>query len=140
MKGTRNLHLKIQELCDCYASNDPLKEMSELQDEKDKEEASLKWLALTVLHGVNNNASEISITRSSKKGVTVTAKYRKTELPSPGLEIGEKIVSAVREISHIDDDRGEIPLALGIRQDSLELNIEMKTKDKGEKITIKFPK
>jgi len=140
MKGTRNLHLKIQELCDCYASNDPLKEMSELQDDKDKEEASLKWLALAVLHGVNNNASEIAIIRSSKKGVTVTAKYRKSELPSPGREIGEKIVSAVREISHIDDDRGEIPLALGIRQDSLELNIEMKTKDKGEKITIKFPK
>ena len=140
MKGTRNLHLKIQELCDCYASNDPLKEMSEIQGGEDKEEAALKWFALAVLHGVNNNASEIAITRSSKKGVKVTAKYRKSELPSPGREIGEKIVSAVSAISHIEDDKGEIPLALGIRQDSLELNIDMKTKNKGEKVTIKFTK
>jgi hypothetical protein len=26
MKEKRNLHLKTQELCDCYATNDPLKE------------------------------------------------------------------------------------------------------------------
>ncbi len=28
MKEKRNVHLKVQELCDCYATNDPLKEMS----------------------------------------------------------------------------------------------------------------
>ena len=51
MKEKRNLHLKVQELCDCYATNDPLKEMSEIKGDDDKEEAAIKWLALAALHG-----------------------------------------------------------------------------------------
>jgi hypothetical protein len=37
MKEKRNLHLKVQELCDCYATTDPLKEMSDLGKDKDRE-------------------------------------------------------------------------------------------------------
>ncbi len=43
MKEKRNVHLKVQELCDCYATNDPLKEMSTLKIEADKETVSLKF-------------------------------------------------------------------------------------------------
>ena len=139
MKEKRNLHLKVQELCDCYATNDPLKEMSEIKSDNDKDEAALKWLALAALHGVNDNAKEVRITRSPEGEIRVTAKYREAELPSPGSEIGEKIMGAVREITHIEGGKGKIPLALGIRNDSIELEIEMKSKDKGEKVTIKFP-
>jgi hypothetical protein len=46
MKDKRSLHLKVQELCDCYATTDPLKEMSIVKDDEDKDEAGLKWLAL----------------------------------------------------------------------------------------------
>jgi hypothetical protein len=132
MKEKRNIHLKVQELCDCYATNDPLKEMSEIK-------AAAKWLALAALHGVNNNAKEVSITRSPDGNIKVTAKYRESELPSPGAEIGEKIMSAVREITHIEGGKGKSPLALGIREDSIELQIKMKSKDEGERVTIKFP-
>lgn len=139
MKEKRNLHLKVQELCDCYATTDPLKEMSEIKADDDKDEAALKWLALAALHGVNDNAKEVAITRSADGEIQVTAKYREAELPSPGAEIGEKIMGAVREITHIEGGKGKIPLALGIRQDSIELEIKMKSKDEGEKVTIKFP-
>jgi len=139
MSSTRNLHLKIQELCDCYASNDPLKEMSRIDGDNDGEDAALKWFALAVLHGVNNNASEIAVSRSAGGEVAVTAKYRESELPTPGRKIGEKIMAAAREISHIEDDKGEIPLAMGIRQDSLDLNLEVTAKDQGETITLRFP-
>ena len=139
MKEKRNLHLKVQELCDCYAANDPLKEMSEIKADGDKDEAALKWLALAALHGVNDNAQEVTITRSPDGNIKVTAKYRESELPSPGLEIGEKIMGAVREITHIEGGAGKSPLALGIREDSIELKIEMQSKDQGEKVTIKFP-
>ena len=67
MKEKRNLHLKVQELCDCYATTDPLKEMSVVGKDKDPEEAALKWLALAALHGVGNNAKEITI-RAEQKG------------------------------------------------------------------------
>ena len=139
MKEKRNLHLKVQELCDCYAANDPLKEMSEIKADGDKDEAAMKWLALAALHGVNNNAKEVSIMRAADGNIKVTAKYRESELPSPGSEVGEKIMGAVREITHIEGGKGKSPLALGIREDSIELKIKMKSKDEGEKVTIKFP-
>ena len=139
MKDKGNLHLKVQELCDCFATTDPLKEMSDIKDEADKDEAALKWLALAALHGVNNNAEKISITRSEDGDVTVTAKYRKKDLPSPGAEVAGKIIDAVTGITHIQGDKGKTPLALGIRDSSIDLTVKVKTKDGGKKITIKFP-
>jgi hypothetical protein len=140
MKEKRNLHLKVQELCDCYATTDPLKEMSTLGQDKDKEEAALKWLALAALHGVNHNAEEITIRRDSKGQVKVVAKYRETELPSPGADVGQKIMSAVREITHIEGEKGKTVLALGMRNDSLELMVKIKVKGAEEKVEIEFPK
>ena len=139
MKEKRNVHLKVQELCDCYATNDPLKEMSTVKNEEDKDEAALKWLALTALHGVNGNAKKIAITRSEDGQISVTAKYRESELPSPGSEVGAKIIEAVREITHIEGDKGKTPLALGIRNDSIEIQVKMKSKEGKEKVTFKFP-
>jgi hypothetical protein len=139
MKEKRNFHLKVQELCDCYATTDPLKEMSEIKKDSDQDEAALKWLALAALHGVNHNAKEVSIKRSPDGNIKVTVKYRESELPSPGSEVGGKIMSAVREITHIEGGKGKSPLALGIREDSIELKIKMKSKDGGEKVTLTFP-
>jgi hypothetical protein len=139
MKEKRNLHLKVQELCDCYATTDPLQEMSRLPEGTDKEEEALKWLALTALHGINHNASKITIRRAPGEAVSVTAEYRRTELPSPGDAVGDHIFKAVREITHIDDAKGKTQLALGLRDSSIDLRIKVKTKDGGEKISIKFP-
>lgn len=139
MKEKRNVHLKVQELCDCYATNDPLKEMSEIKADTDTEEAAFKWLALAALHGVNDNAREVTIRRSSSGDVKVTARYREAELPSPGSEIAEQIMGAVREITHIEGEKGKSPLALGIRNDSIGLKVKMKTKQGGERVTIEFP-
>ena len=129
MKEKRNVHLKVQELCDCYATNDPLKEMSTVKNEGDKDEAALKWLALSALHGVNGNAKKITITRSKDGEINVTAEYRESELPSPGSDIGAKIIEAVREITHIEGDKGETPLALGIRNDSIEIQVKMNSEE-----------
>jgi hypothetical protein len=139
MKDSGNLHLKVQELCDCYSTTDPLKEMSEIKDDTDKEEAALKWLSLAALHGVNHNAKSVTITRHSDGQVTVSAKYRETELPSPGADIGQRIVEAVRGITHIEGDEGKIPLSLGIRNDSVQLEVKIKLKEDAQKITLKFP-
>ena len=138
MKEKRNLHLKVQELCDCYATNDPLKEMSTVKNEEDKDEAAIKWLALTALHGVNGNAKKITITRSKDGEISVTAKYRESELPSPGSAVGAKIIEAVREITHIEGDKGKTLLALGIRNDSIEIQVEMKSEEGQEKVTLDF--
>lgn len=139
MKDAGNLHLKVQDLCDCFATTDPLKGMSEIKDDANTEEAALKWIALAVLHGINMNAKEITITSTKSGGVKVTAEYRKADLPSPGGPIGEKIINAVRNISHIEEGKGEATLAFGIRNNSLDLKIKSKREGDDEKVTIKFP-
>jgi hypothetical protein len=48
-------------------------------------------------------------------------------------------MEAVREVTHIEGDEGKSPLSLGIRNDSIELQVEIKTKDDREKVTLKFP-
>jgi hypothetical protein len=139
MKEKRNLHLKVQELCDCYATNDPLKEMSVVKNDEDKDEAAAKWLALAALHGVNDNAEAVTITKSSDGNISVTATYRQSELPSPGSQVGDKVIETVREITHIEEGKGETPLALGIRQDSIELQVKFKSDNNEDSVTITFP-
>jgi tRNA threonylcarbamoyladenosine modification (KEOPS) complex Pcc1 subunit len=139
MKDTENLHLKVQELCDCYSTTDPLKEMSAVKNDEDAGDAALKWLALAALHGVNNTAKKISIKQSLDGTVSVTAEYRDTQIPSPGADVAEKIFEAVREITHIEEKKGKCRLALGIRDSSLDLEIKIKDKDDYKKVSIKFP-
>jgi hypothetical protein len=139
MKDAGSLHLKVQEQIDCHAGTDPLKGMSELPGEGDQDEAALKWLALTTLHGINNNASKILLTRSENGEVTVTAEYRTATLPSPGSDIGDRVIRAVRDITHISEDKGKTPLSLGIRNADVELRVKVKRKGGQEKISFKFP-
>jgi len=138
MKEKRNAHLKVQELADCYAETDPLAGMAALGKDADKDEAALKWLALSVLHGINNNAKKITIRKAAGGSVQVTAKYRRAELPSPGNEVGERIFAAVREITHIEDDKGRLPLSLGVRGNSIDLKIKVERDKDGEKVTLRF--
>lgn len=139
MKDSKNMHMKVQEMCDCFATTDPLKEMSRIQHDEDTDEAAVKWLALAVLHGINNNAEKISIQQERDGEVTVTAKYRRTELPTPGAVIGEKIIKAIREITHIEGSKGETILAFGFRNNSLDLKITTSEKKDEKKASIEFP-
>ena len=139
MKDKRNLHAKLQELCDCYATTDPLKEMSELKKDEDRDVAALKWLALAALHGINSNAKKITINKSDNGNISVISEYRVAELPSPGIQIGKKIIDAVRAITHLEGEKGKTTLVLGIRNDSLEINVALKKENDNESITLKFP-
>ena len=52
---------------------------------------------------------------------------------------GEKVLEAIRGITHIDADRGETRLALGIRDSSIDLEVKIKAKKSSQKISLKFP-
>ena len=111
MKDTTSIHKNVQDMCDCYATSDPLREMSVLEKDKDTAEAAVKWFALTALHGVNSNAKSVSIRRKTDGNIEVSAEYRRTELPSPGPDVGGDIFEAVRAMTHIDGNRGKTALA-----------------------------
>ncbi|MFP4086859.1 MAG: hypothetical protein ACLFUL_08705 [Desulfobacteraceae bacterium] len=139
MKDKESLHKKTQEMIDCFATTDPLKEMSELGKESDPEEAAVKWLALAALHGINMNAKKISISKSQAGEVKVLAEYRTAELPSPGPAIGDRIIDDLRQMTFLEEDKGKTMLALGIREGSIDLKVKAKRDEEGEKVTLKFP-
>src|SRR5512135_1027676 len=140
MKDKQSLQLRVQQLVDCYGDTELLREMSIIEKEADKEEAALKWLALATLHGIDAGAEEISVHSSPDGKVRVVAEYRETELPSPGPTIGEKIIQTLRGITHLEGDKGKSPLALGVRDSSIELTVKVKKDKNGESVTLKFPK
>jgi len=139
MKEKRNLHLKVQEMCECYSSTDPLKSMSQMVNEADADEAAVKWIALATLHGINANAKSISISISGE-AVNVIAEYRPAELPAPNRAIAEKIMASVREITHIEDAKGRLPLALGVRDSSVDVEVKVKSKKDKQTVTLEFGK
>jgi hypothetical protein len=139
MKDKETLHRKVQELVDCFATTDPLREMSVLKAQEGQDEAPLKWLALAVLHGINAGAKEISVVKSADGTVRVLAEYRKAELPNPGPIIGEKILESLRRITHLEGDKGKTVLAMGVRDGSIDLSVKIEREKQGEKLTLRFP-
>ena len=139
MQDSTNIHAKVQNLCDCFATTDPLKEMSEVSRAPEEDEAALKWIALAVLHGINNNAEKISLTTSKDGDVKVIAEYRQSELPSPGQAVGKKIVEAIRAMTHIEKNKEKTTLAFGIRNSSMDLKIKSRHEGGDDRITITFP-
>lgn len=139
MRDKETRHKKVQEMIDCYATSDPLKEMSNIRNENDASEASVKWLALASLHGINMNASEIRITKSSDGKVRVTAEYRPAELPSPGDTVGSRIISDIRDIAHLEGDDAESMLSIGVREGSIAVKVILKKEVDGESATLLFP-
>ena len=138
MKEKRNLHLKVQEMCDCYATSDPLKSMSQMAHDSSGEESAVKWLALAALHGINANAKNITLFFAGDGTVRVVAEYRPTDLPAPGKDTADKIMEVVREITHIENAKGKLPLSLGVRDSSVDIQINVKS-DGGEgMIKLKF--
>jgi hypothetical protein len=139
MKDPANIHLKVQELCDCFATTDPLKEMSDIGQVAEGDEAALKWIALAVLHGINSNAEKISLTTTKDGKVRVTAEYREGDLPAPGPAVGKKIIEAIRAMTHIEKDKDKMTLALGIRNNSMDLKIKSRHEGGDDRISITFP-
>ncbi len=139
MREMRNLHLRVQEMCDCYATSDPLEEMAKMAHGSDNvEESAIKWLALAILHGINSDAEKISLKKDETGKISVKAKYKTAELPAPAAEIAGAVMAAMREITHIEE-KGELPMAVGIRDSSIELTAKLKSKHGKEKLKLEFP-
>jgi hypothetical protein len=125
-------------MCDCYTATDPLQEMSKLvREEEDLRESAVKWLALAILHGINSNAKKIAIQRDDDGQIVVKAKYHTAELPAPNEKIADTVMEIMREITHIED-KGSLPLSIGIQNSSIDLEAKLKLKEGEDKLELKF--
>ncbi|MBI4800409.1 MAG: hypothetical protein HY794_17095 [Desulfarculus sp.] len=138
MEDKRNLHLKVQEMVQCYANRNPLEAMSSLAGEADQEEAAVKWLALAVLHAVAAGAKKIELTLDQEGQARVTAKYREAVLPSPGPAVGARALEMARDILHLEGGSGKGLLALGLGNDNLEIKVKLEQEDGGRQLSLKF--
>ena len=139
MLDKRSLHMKVQEEADCFATTDPLSEMAGLVKEQDAEEGALKWIALAILHGIDRNAETISLRRNSGGKISVTARYRECKLPGPPPAIGRKVFDVVKGVTHIEEEKGNASVAIGIRDSSIDLQFKLDRDGGEEEVVLKFP-
>ena len=137
----RNYHLKLQEMCDCYMETDFLKQMEAMaaSGAGDIEENAVKYLALAVMYSLTEKARKLSLKKKDGEVAVEIKADNKITLPSPGTELFDKISEIIRGILHIEEDKGEMNLALGLRSGDVELQVKVKRKPDKESVKIKFP-
>lgn len=137
----RNYHLRLQEMCDCYLETDFKKQLHDMvtRDAGDMDESAVKYLALAIMYCITERVGKLTVKRKDDK-ITVKMKGEtEITLPSPAPDLFDKMVEVVRSILHIETDKGEMPLALGLRSGDLELQVTIKRKPGKASIKIEFP-
>ena len=142
-KFSLNHHLKLQEMCDCYLETDFVPEMQHMATNPpsdDLDEDAIKYLALAIMHAITEQAAKLSL---KKKGDAITVALKNEEkvtLPSPAAPVFGKIIEIVRAILHIEEDKGKLPLSLGLRNGEVNLMVKVKREDDKESVAFSFDK
>lgn len=142
----RNYHLRLQEYFDCFLETDPRGKLEEASKgvsgtpSGDPDELALKFLGLGIFYGASEKAKKISIQRFKEGNVLFTVDARgRYQLPPPDTQLANRVISIARSITHIDDDQGQEPVSLGLRNDRIDITFQFDRRDGGETFTILFP-
>jgi len=138
----RNLHVKLQEMCDCYMETDFKAELNKLSTTgvaSDVEEEALKYLALALLYSVSEKADKLEIKQKNGEMKVSVKSDGKDRLPAPPAEISSTILAILRDITDLRGDKGETLLALGLRNSQLELKVQVKKDGDKESVKISLP-
>jgi hypothetical protein len=137
-----NLHLKLIEMCDCYLGTDYAATIQKVADapSADTQEEALRYLALALLFTLNEEAKQLSLKRKKDK-ITVTIKHdaEKIALRPPARPVFDKIIVIMRTILHMDEDKGGLPLTLGLKNDQIEVQVKFERTEDKETLKVKFP-
>jgi hypothetical protein len=146
IKDDRNYHKRLQELCDCYMETDPKTELEKAakgvsgDPSGSLDELALKFLGLGIFYGASEKAKKITIQRSKEGKVLFTVDAKgKYQLPPPTTKLADQVISIARAITHIDADQGKLPVAMGLRNDRLDLTFQFDRKAGEETFSITFP-
>jgi len=137
-----NLHLKLMEMCDCYLGTDYAATIQKVADapSADTQEDALRYLALALLYTLTEEARQLSLKRKNDKiVVTVKRDDEKTALRPPTRPVFDKISAIMRGIIHLDEDKGGLPLTLGLKNDQIEVQVKIERSADKETIKVKFP-
>ena len=97
-------------------------------------------LALSILYTLTIKAQELSVTRKNEEvKVTVYSQPEKRDLPPPPVMIADKMFEIIRGITHLDSDKGEMPLTLGLRNDQVDFQVTVRRSEDEESMNLLFP-
>jgi hypothetical protein len=137
-----NLHLKLIEMCDCYLETDFKSQIQRLATSsgEDVDEESVKYLALAIMYALTEKARKL-VFKSKKGQLTVLLKVdgEKISMKAPSLEIFNRIVSIIRTILHLEEDKASMPLSLGLRNGQIDIQVKVERDDNKESLKLKFP-
>ena len=69
----------------------------------------------------------------------IKAGGEKTSMKAPSDEMFDRIISIVRSILHLEEDKGSMPLILGLRNGQLEVQVKVERKEDKESLKMTFP-
>lgn len=147
MKDTRNLHQRLQEYADCYLEGDPQRELKEICKKgiegdatQDLTEVALKYLSLALLLGVEHQAESILIKRKGDvHGSCRIVGDTEVRVPKPPAGLTREMIGIVRCITDVEKDNGKATLIFGLRNDQLELSVDVKRADGAEELVLGLP-
>ena len=147
MKDRRNLHAKMQEYIDCYLEADPQVELREITRKGvegdatgDMTELALKYLALAVIHGVEEHAKVIGVVHEGDMDGSVVMKTaEEVQLPDPPTGLAREMAEVIRCIAGMEAAEGQGSISCGFRQDRLELEVEGEQEASREKVLLRIP-
>jgi len=106
----------------------------------DLDELALKFLGLSVFYGASEKTKTITLQRSKDGKVLFTVDAKgKYQLPPPSLRVADRVIHIARSITHIESDKGKLPVSMGLRNDRIDLTFQFDRKPEGESFAISFP-
>jgi hypothetical protein len=134
-----NPHLKLQEMCDCYLETDFRLQLAKLckQPGPDQDEEAIRYLALALMHTITEQARKLSMKREKLEvKVKVESDGEKHSLPAPPVALFNRMVATVRAILHLEGEKGESQLSLGLRNG--EVAMRVKIRENGDEVALRF--
>jgi hypothetical protein len=132
MADVESPHLRLQQQIDCQLEIKPRPVLEQWEKNgwkeepgTDGDEAPLRYLALVLLDAIEERATRITLDKDAGVTVHADSSYFLPQAPSSYIARGLELL---REATGMQGGSGEGRLALGIRNDSLELIIQ---KDRG---------
>jgi len=147
MKDNQNLLAKLQEYIDCFLEADPREEFREITAKGiagdatgDLTELALKYLALAIIHGVEENARAIAVIHNGDMdGAVVMKTTEEMRLPDPPSGLARQMADLIRCIAGLEETTGAAEIACGFREDRLALRVETDMVGAMKKIILFFP-
>ena len=148
MVDANSLQLRLQGYADCFAETDFESELRQIQAKGvggdptgDLTEVALKYLALCILHGINQGASHLTIeSEGTMNGSCRLIGGHEVRLPSPPTGLARRMIEILRCIAGMEQDSGTAKIAFGFRNDRFDLDFQATTDRNRQEILIRLPR